>query len=238
MTQDYARPSLDDVLEQYAAEGPNYNTLNKYVRQFPEYRNELSDFTVQWSAMEHTEPTETKEDDPDVKAALGLVRDLLHQDTTTDPVPNTESGVPPSPAVPALAPSEGFPPATSAEPLEQMLARLDIDLFDFESRSRLGYSILINLSMGGFTFDSPEELDRVARAILITIGSFDPVPLPSLLAVLGSITMPSVIAAGQSSSPENKPEAVTKPFRRGIEDARDMTDEAKAAWLRVLDEAC
>ena len=237
-TQNHARPSLDDVLEQYAAEGPSYETLNDYVRRFPEYRDALADFTVQWSAMEHADLDDTVEDDPDVEASLDAVRGLLHQDTTTDPVPSAESGALPSPAVPQLASSAGGVPGAPAEQFEDMLTRLGIDPFDFENQSGLGYSLIVNLSMGCSTFASTEERDCVARAILHHIRSFDPDPVPPLPAVRQSITMPPMIAAGQSSSPEHKPEAVTKPFRRGIEDARDMTEEAKAEWIRILDEAC
>ena len=237
-TQNHARPSHDDVLEQYAAEGPSYEALNDYVRQFPEYRDALADFTVQWSAMEQAELDDTVADGPDVEASLDAVRGLLHEETTTDPVPSAESGVPPSPAVLHLASPAGGAPGAPAEPFEDMLNRLGIDPFEFEDQSGLGYSLLVNLSMGGFTFDSPEERDCVARALLGHIRTFDPDPVPPLPAVRQSISMPATIAAGQSSSPGNKPEAVTKPFRQGIEDARDMTDEAKAAWLRILDEAC
>lgn len=237
-TQNHARPSLDDVLEQYTAEGPSYEALNDYVRRFPEYRDELADYTVRWSAMEHADLDGVAEDDPNVDASLEAVQDLLRQDTTTDPIPSAESGAPPSSAASQLAPSAGGASSTPAEQFEDMLVRLDIDPFEFEERSGLGYSLVVNLSMGCCTFESPEERDCVARAILHHIRSFNPDQVPPLPAVRRSITMPPMVAAGQSSSPENKPEAVTKPFRQVVRDAHDMTDEAKAAWLRVLDEAC
>ncbi|PAP78896.1 hypothetical protein B1759_15765 [Rubrivirga sp. SAORIC476] len=237
-TQNHARPSLDDVLEQYAAEGPSYEALNDYARRFPEYRDALADFTVQWSAMEHAELGDTDGEESDVEASLNAVRSLLQQNTTTDPVPSAESGAPPSPAVPQLASSAGGAPGSPAERFEDMLIRLGIDTFDFQDQSGLGYSFILNLSKGCWTFDSVEEKDCTARAILDHIRTFNPDPIPPLPAVRQSITQPPMIAAGQSSSRDHKPEAVTKPFRQGIEDARDMTDEAKAAWLRILDEAC
>lgn len=220
-TQNHARPSLDDVLEQYMAEGPSYVALNDYVRRFPEYRDALADITVQWSAMEHVDIEDVAED-PDVEVAITTVRGLIRQDTTTEPTPNAEAGAPPSPA----------------DRLETVLARLDIDICDFEEASGLGYSLLINLSAGGFTFESPEERECVARALRHHIQTFEPDAVLPLPAVARSISMPSMITAGQASSPNNKPEAVTKTFRQGIEDARDMTAEAKEAWLRILGEAC
>ena len=237
-TQNHARPSLDDVLEQYAAEGPSYEALNDYVRRFPEYRAALADFTVQWSAMEHAELDDTAEDEPGVEASLDAVRGLLHQDTTTDPVPSAESGALPSPAVPQLTLPAGGAPSAPAESFEGVLTRLGIDLFDFKDQSGLGYSLLINLSTGGFSFDSPEEEGCVARALQHHIRAFEPDSVPPLPALRKSITMPATISAGHSSSPNHRPEAVTKMFRQGIIDARDMTDEAKEAWLRILDEAC
>lgn len=237
-TQNHARPSLDDVLEQYMAEGPSYASLNDYVRRFPEYRDVLADVTVQWSAMEHVETEAADGPDPDVEVAIAAVRGLIHQGTTTEPTPNAEADAPPSPVVSQPALSAGDASGVPADRLEIVLAGLDIDLFDFEEASGLGYSLLINLSAGGFTFESPEERECVARALRHHIQTFEPDAVPALPAVARSISMPSMIMAGQASSPNNKPEAVTKTFRQGIEDARDMTDEAKAEWLRILDEAC
>ena len=237
-TQNHARPSLDDVLEQYAAQGPSYEALNDYVRRFPEHRDALADFTVQWSAMENAKPDDTASDDPDIEASLDVVRGLLHQDTTTDPVSSAQSGALPSTAVSQLALPAGGAPSAPADSFEDILTGLGIDIFDFEETSGLGYSLLVNLATGGFTFESSEELECVARALSHHMKTFEPDAVPPLPGIVRSISMPSMITAGQASSPNNKPEAVTKTFRQGVEDAVDMTADAKADWLRILDEVC
>lgn len=237
-TQNHARPSLDDVLEQYAAAGPSYESLNDYVCRFPDYRDALADFTVQWSAMEQAETENASEEMPGVESSLAAVRGLLDQRTATETTPDVDSGTLPSPAVPQFASAAGDVPSAPAESFEDILIRLNIDPFDFEQQSGLGYSLILNLSMGCSTFDSAEERDCTARAIIDHIRDFEPDQIPSLPAVRQSISMPMTLTAGQSLSPNQKPQAVAKSFRQSIKDAHDMTDEAKAEWLRILDEAC
>jgi len=235
----HAPLSLNDVLEHYVAEGPGYETMNDYVRRFPEYRDALSDFTVQWSAMEYAKSIEESSSEASgIEASLAAVRCLLSSGATTESAPNAEGSPLPRPADPLLAKSSCESPSAPLESLEDIMLRLTIDSSGLEDQSGLGYSILINLSTGSFSFESPAEEECVARELQRHIRSFVPDTVLTLSAVRQSITMPTTIAAGYSSSPNHKPEAVTKSFRQGIIDARDMTDDAKQAWLRILDEAC
>lgn len=225
------KPSLEDVLDLYVSDGPSYDALNEYVRCYPEYRDELSVFTDQWSAMDRAVIEEVSDDDPIAQSAAEAVRRLAGDSTTTKPPPTDADVLPTS-----LVLTAGGASSAPAESLEDILSDLEIDPFDFEERSGLGYSLLVNLSSGAFTFDSAQERQRVARALQNDLRAFGREPLPSITALERSVSGPLQIVFGAACSPTQKPEVSMKSFRRAIEDAHDMTVEAKRKWLRILDE--
>lgn len=78
--------SLEDVLNEYGASksGPSHASLQEWIRRFPEYRKELTEFTVNWIMMEHVPPpSEAQKVDHDtlVLRAMSIVQDRLHRAT-------------------------------------------------------------------------------------------------------------------------------------------------------------
>lgn len=76
--------SLEDVLNDYGASepGPNHASLQEWIRWYPEFRRELTEFTVNWLMMEHVQPPkEAKKMDHDILVlrAMSIVEDRLHR---------------------------------------------------------------------------------------------------------------------------------------------------------------
>jgi hypothetical protein len=71
---------LDDILDAYlaAAQTPNHEVLREWIRKYPQYERELTDFTVAWIQME--EFPSIKRDKPDhdilVLRAMSIVQNL------------------------------------------------------------------------------------------------------------------------------------------------------------------
>jgi hypothetical protein len=230
------RPSLDEVIEQYAAEGPSYDTLNEWVRRYPEYRAELADFTVRWSAFERTEHEDVTEDDPYVSLGIGIVQDILAESAPSDEpeAKDEETTAPPAPEPVATTP-DGDASGVPALSLEAILEECGTDLFELEDRSGLDYSVLVNLASGGFTFETPELRNRTMRKLARHVCAPD-VPDSRLIGRLDqSVCRPPYVTVGAAKS-KGKPEARTKDFFDGVRDAKGMTPEAKAEWLALRDE--
>ena len=74
---------LGDVLNEYVASElhPSYSSLEKWIRKFPEYKEELTEFTAAWSPMEDLPPPNNiKEVDQDtlLRRAMSIVDGRLH----------------------------------------------------------------------------------------------------------------------------------------------------------------
>ena len=74
---------LEDVLNDYVSteQNPSHEGLKKWIQQYPEYKRELTEFTVNWSLMEHLphvlEPHEVNQETL-VLRAMSIVEDRLH----------------------------------------------------------------------------------------------------------------------------------------------------------------
>lgn len=74
---------FQDVLDSYveAAGRPSWTALNEWIRRYPQFRQELIDFTVNWSLMENLPPSKEAEE-PDeetlVLRGMSIVEDRLH----------------------------------------------------------------------------------------------------------------------------------------------------------------
>ena len=77
---------LEDVLNDYVSteQNPSHEGLKKWIQQYPEYKRELTEFTVNWSLMEHLphvlEPHEVNQETL-VLRAMSIVEDRLHAAT-------------------------------------------------------------------------------------------------------------------------------------------------------------
>lgn len=77
------RRDLEDVLNDYLASEPtpSHEGLKRWIKMFPEYKTQLTQFTVDWGVMEcATEMPEELQSDKDtlVLRAMSIVGDCLH----------------------------------------------------------------------------------------------------------------------------------------------------------------
>jgi len=75
---------LEDVLNEYVAteHKPNHKELKRWIKQYPEYKQELIEFTVNWGLMEHIPQSEVLKEEVSeeilVLRAMSIVEDRLH----------------------------------------------------------------------------------------------------------------------------------------------------------------
>lgn len=73
---------LDDILDAYinAAQIPNREVLKEWIRKYPQYERELTDFTVAWIQMEEAPSTKPVEQDFDILVlkAMSTVQNLYN----------------------------------------------------------------------------------------------------------------------------------------------------------------
>lgn len=75
-------PTANDVLDAYveAVKEPNHADLVGWIRRFPQYERELTDFTVSWSRIAHLPPSDVVQVDEEtlVLRGMSIVRNLVH----------------------------------------------------------------------------------------------------------------------------------------------------------------
>src|SRR5688500_11111288 len=94
MNQQIEREQLEDVLHAYqeAASDLNYATLNEWIRRYPYYEQELTDFTVAHNLLQTLpEPVVTEQAEAELLAfGKGVIRSLLSkaqsQEQTVSPL--------------------------------------------------------------------------------------------------------------------------------------------------------
>jgi hypothetical protein len=75
-------PTADDVLDAYvdAVGEPNHADLVDWIRRFPQYEQEITDFTVSWSRIARLPPSDAAQVDEEtlVLRGMSIVRNLVH----------------------------------------------------------------------------------------------------------------------------------------------------------------
>lgn len=84
MTMHNRQVILEDVLNEYVASSaePNKEILEEWLHHYPQYEQELLDFTISWSLMEQLPPYPTKDEVDEetlVLRGMSIVQNLLHQ---------------------------------------------------------------------------------------------------------------------------------------------------------------
>lgn len=127
---------LEDVLDAYVASdvGPN-GALDEWIRRYPEYEQELTEFAVSWSLMESLPPApDAEEVDEDILVLRGMsiVQNLLHGhslESASEPVASLESLI-------AEGRSHGLEPRQLAQAAglgDSLLRKLDRRLIRYAS---------------------------------------------------------------------------------------------------------
>ena len=74
--------TLNDILDAYAAStpGPSFETLREWVRRYPEFESELTEFTIDWRLLHALSPSAqaTADEETLVLRGMSIVEGLLH----------------------------------------------------------------------------------------------------------------------------------------------------------------
>lgn len=84
MTRRNESVALEDVLNDYVASGsgPSKDALAEWIRRYPQYEKELTEFTVGWSLMKWLPPSPDVEEVDEgtlVLRGMSIVQNILHQ---------------------------------------------------------------------------------------------------------------------------------------------------------------
>jgi hypothetical protein len=88
MNEHAGRESVDDVLNAYVASsaGPSYEALTEWIRSYPHFERELTEFTVGWSLNEtlpQAEQPEEVDEDTLVLRGMSVVQGILNKEEWT-----------------------------------------------------------------------------------------------------------------------------------------------------------
>jgi hypothetical protein len=96
---------LDDVIDEYAAAGPNREELEKWIATYPQFERELTAMTVSWLELKHLRPVPATTDPAEIQTrAESILGHVLHtlQSVSSSASPVGESKEAPEPAAPLL----------------------------------------------------------------------------------------------------------------------------------------
>jgi len=83
MKQPSERETLEDILNAYVAStsAPSHASLAEWIRLYPHYERELTEFTVSWSVIESLPPSKSEDVDEDtlVLRGMSIVQNILHE---------------------------------------------------------------------------------------------------------------------------------------------------------------
>jgi hypothetical protein len=197
------------VLDAYvaAAEAPSHALLTEWIRQFPQYRQELTDFTVAWSRLAHTMPAIDVDFDEEnfVLRGMSIVQNLLHQQSETQ-----------------------APPATSGHPLGSILLearQLRWPLDAFIARLELSRALLAKLDRRLIEYVTiPMQLiENLARALKRDV-----------LSVSRYLMQPSTLAPDASYRAEQAPAVPAKEdFFDAVRNDSELDEGVRRRWLAL-----
>ena len=127
---------LEDVLDAFVASDVNPNeALDEWIRRYPEYEQELTDFAVSWSLMRSLPPTpdaEEVDEDTLVLRGMSIVQNLLHEQSRE----SASESVVPFESLIAEGRAHGLEPRQLAQATklgDSLLRKLDRRLIRFAS---------------------------------------------------------------------------------------------------------
>ncbi len=98
MKQHREHETLEDVLNAYVASTPvpSHALLVEWIRLYPRYERELTEFTVSWSLMESLPPSsKSVEVDEDILVLRGMsiVQNILHEQKQAQRLRDSEAAI-------------------------------------------------------------------------------------------------------------------------------------------------
>jgi hypothetical protein len=195
--------TLDNIIDRYVAssEGPGYRAMLEWISRYPQYEQELVDFTVHWSAVREAPALELRPEEARREAGLHMptVRRLIEKYSAPVEAAPLEGLV-------AEARARGLSPKALAEKAGLSLAlvtKLDRRLLSFATIPQQVLSILAN-TLG-------REVEAVARYLQ---G--------------GALMAPATVRYRADKAPALPGQ---QDFREAVQTDRTLTEEQKATLL-------
>ena len=203
----YGQELLDNILDAYVTEveTPNLEVLKEWIRKYPQYQRELTDFTIAWIQMEELRPINRDKTDHDtlVLRAMSVVQNLYR-----------------------IGEQKSVPSQSAKNPIEKLVAEAETQGFSqdqFAAQLKLSVGLLWKLDRRLIKYSSiPVELiENIAgalhRGLQIVAEYFQRQPILALNASYKAKRQPQV------SEPTN--------FFDEVRSDTDLSNEDRAYWL-------
>jgi hypothetical protein len=209
MNDQIERQTLEDVLDAFVASAadPGDASLADWIRRYPQYERELTEFAASWSLMRSLPPApdaEQVDEETLVLRGMSVVQNLLHRQQTA-----AVAAAVPFESLLAEAQSHGLEPAHLAQATGlgvAALAKLERRLIRFGSIPR-------------------EAIERLAAAVQRGTD-----------AVAAYLQGSPQFAAAAAHRAEQAPQlAEQEDFFEAVRADPTMTEEQRAAWLSLAD---
>jgi transcriptional regulator with XRE-family HTH domain len=147
----YGQELLDNILDAYVTEveTPNLEVLKEWIRKYPQYQRELTDFTIAWIQMEELLPINRDNTDHDtlVLRAMSVVQNLYR-----------------------IGEQKSVPSQSAKNPIEKLVAEAETQGFSqdqFAAQLKLSVGLLWKLDRRLIKYSSiPVELiENIAGAL-------------------------------------------------------------------------
>lgn len=201
---------LESILDAYVAsvERPTPELLTEWIRKYPQYREELMEFTVAWSHMETMTPTETVAHQADeellVLRGKSIVQDLLFRKNRNN---QTEA------------------PKTPITSLVQTGNKVGLDIQALAERLKLSTSLVAKLERRLIIFIS------IPRQLLENIAELLSIPLVAVTTYLSS---QPTFPFRSSFRADRKPELPSQDdFFDAVRNDMNLAPEFRDYWLEL-----
>lgn len=205
----YGQELLDNILDAYVTEveTPNLEVLKEWIRKYPQYQRELTDFTIAWIQMEELLPINRDKTDHDtlVLRAMSVVQNLYR-----------------------IGEQKSVPSQSAKNPIEKLVAEAETQGFSqdqFAAQLKLSVGLLWKLDRRLIKYSSiPVELiENIAgalrRGLQIVAEYFQSSPTLATNARYKAKQQPHV------SEPTN--------FFDEVRSDTELSNENRAYWLEL-----
>jgi hypothetical protein len=208
-------PLLDDVLDEYAAAGPSRTELERWTRQYPQFRRELIELTVSWLELKHLRaaPATTDPVEAQLRAA-SIVGEVLYA--------LRSASAPTTPAVESKeVPAAPVPP--SIDSLLEQAKRQGLDVEQLASAVKMSVGMIMSLHRRLVVATS------IPREVLSALGRILKLSSDTLSEYLNS---PPQLAGGQQFKSKQAPRVMEKiDFTELVKNDPELSESERARWL-------
>ena len=211
MNDQQERQTLEDVLDAFVASGagPNSASLAEWIRRYPQYERELTEFAASWSLMRSLPPApdaEEVDEETLVLRGMSVVQNLLHKQHLAQAAAPATTVVPFESLV-SEARTHGLEPrqlARAAGIGDSLLRKLD--------RRLIRYASIPREAVEAVAAASQREAESVARYLQ---------------------EGPTFAAAAQYRAEQAAELAKLEDFFTAVRSDPTMTDEQRSRWLSL-----